>query len=98
MVKKLLENINKTKLNVSFTLIVMVISFIIGQLSDLPGSIGFAGFIPIIMPPIYAIITLLFYFIFKTFIKKGIWIISLIGAFYNLYEAFDWYLYYKNYK
>nr|WP_298990102.1 hypothetical protein [uncultured Polaribacter sp.] len=98
MIKKIFENIDKTKFNIVFTLIVMIISLIIGQLPKLPDSIGFGGFIPIIMPPIYSLITILFYFILKIFFKKGVWIVTLIGALYNLYEAFDWYFYYKNYK
>lgn len=93
-----LQNINKTKYNVSFTIIVMIFSVFIGQLPKLPESIGFAGFIPIIMPPVYATITLLCYFILKFLLKKVTWLITLIGAFYNIYEAFDWYFYYKNYK
>ncbi|WP_334056112.1 hypothetical protein [Polaribacter sp. P097] len=98
MIENFLENINKTKFNVIFTVIVMVISFIIGQLPNLPDSIGFGGFIPIIMPPIYALITLAIYFVFKSLLVKISWLITLIGSLFNLYEAFDWYLYYKNYK
>jgi hypothetical protein len=93
-----LNYLNQIKFNVIFALIIMVFSFIIGQLPDLPDSIGFGGFIPIFTPPFIAVFTLAFYFISRIFIKQWNWIVTIIGAIYNLYEAFDWYLYYKNYK
>lgn len=97
MKKKLLKNTDKIKVNVIFTLVIMVISFIIGQLPDLPDSIGFGGFIPIFTPPFIAVFTLVIYFVTRIFTKKINWVVTLFGAIYNLYEAFNWYLYYKNY-
>lgn len=98
MRKQINEYLNQIKFNVVFTLILMILALIIGQLPDLPESIGFGGFIPIFTPFIIAIETLAIYFISRIFIKKWNWIATLIGGAYSLYEALDWYLYYKNYK
>jgi predicted histidine transporter YuiF (NhaC family) len=92
------ENLNKASSNVVFTIVIMIISFIVGQLPHLPDSIGFGGFIPILTPPLISVFTLILYFISRIFTKKLNWLITLFGGVYNLYEAFDWYLYYKNYK
>ncbi|PQB08401.1 hypothetical protein BST83_15670 [Polaribacter filamentus] len=94
----ILNYLNQIKSNVIFTLVVMILSFSIGQLPDLPNSIGFGGFIPMFTPPFIAILTLVIYFFSRIFILKWNWIITIIGAIYNLHEAFDWYFYYKNYK
>ena len=98
MKKRIINYLNQIKFNVVVTFFLMTLALVIGQLPDLPDSIGFGGFVPLITPPFIAIFTLVVYFISRVFIKKWSWIITLIGGFYNLYEAFDWYLYYKNYK
>ena len=92
---KYLESI---KFNVYITIALTIIALVIGQLPDLPDSIGFGGFIPLFTPVIIGFLTLIFYFISRSFLKKWNWIIIVIGGTYNLYEAFDWYLHYKNYK
>jgi len=90
--------LSKVKNNVIFTLVIMIVSLIIGQLPDLPSSIGFGGFIPILSPIFIAIVTLIIYLISRIFTKKLNWIVIIIGGIYNMHEALDWYLYYKNYK
>ncbi len=89
---KIIEALNKPKINAIGILGAMVISWIIAMSTNLPASSGHGGFIPLIFPPASGIFYIGLYFLSRIFIKKFNWVISIYGIISLLYFAIDFYL------
>lgn len=89
---KIIEVLNKPKINAIGILVATVISWIIAMSTNLSASSGHGGFIPLIFPPISGIFFIILYFLSRIFIKKYNWIISIYAIISLLHFAIDFYL------
>ena len=90
--KKIIEFLNKPKINAIGILAGMVISWLIAMSTNLSPSSGHGGIIPLVFPPIYGIFFIGLYFLSRIFIKKYNWIISIYAIISLLHFAINFYL------
>jgi len=89
---KIIEVLNKPKINVIGIFVGMIISWVIAMSTNLSPSSGHGGFIPLVFPPIIGIFFIGLYFLSRIFIKKYNWIISIYAIIFLLHFAIDFYL------
>ncbi len=88
--KSFFEYLDIIKFNVVFSILALIISWIIGISSYVHPSANHGAIVPYIFPPFIFICTILIYFISRIFIKNYNWIVSIIGAIINFYFAIEW--------
>ncbi len=88
VIKKILIFLERPKNNVIIILAGMVSAWLIAMTGDL-SNVGLGGLAHLFFPIILGLLTLAVYGLFWIFIKKFIWIITIVGTVYNLFLAYQ---------